>query len=114
MRCSVRSAVPRGPVKGYRVAVQARRNHVTSVSARVDPRWREYYWIDEAQDDWQPHDDSDHQAVVSGLVAVTPLHPDLTAHAQLRHVDAMGLPAATSRSARLAESEPLSRADDRE
>jgi 5'-nucleotidase len=108
--------VPRGRIRGYRTAVQARRNHVTSVSARVDPRGREYYWIDEAQDDWQPHDDSDHQAVVSGLVAVTPLHPDLTAHAQLRHVDAMGLPAATSRSARLAESEPepLGRAGDRE
>ena len=37
---------------------------MTSVSARVDPRGREYYWIDEAQDDWQPHDDSDYQAVV--------------------------------------------------
>jgi 5'-nucleotidase len=108
--------VPRGRIRGYRTAVQARRNHVTSVSARVDPRGREYYWIDEAQDDWQPHDNSDHQAVVSGLVAVTPLHPDLTAHAQLRHVDAMGLPAATSRTARLGESEPepLGRADDRE
>ena len=83
--------VPRGPVKGYRVAVQARRNHVTSVSARVDPRGREYYWIDEAQDDWQPHDRSDYQAVIDGYVAVTPLHPDLTAHSQLRHVEAFAL-----------------------
>jgi 5'-nucleotidase len=84
--------VPSGPIRGYRTAVQARRNHVTSVSARVDPRGREYYWIDEAQDDWQPHDRSDYQAVIDGYVAVTPLHPDLTAHAQLRHVQAMGLP----------------------
>jgi len=86
--------VPRGPIRGFRTAVQARRNHVTSVSARVDPRGREYYWIDEAEDDWQPHDQSDYQAVIDGYVAVTPLHPDLTAHAQLRHVAAMGFPAA--------------------
>ena len=74
--------VPRGPIRGYRTAVQATRNHVTSVSARVDPRGREYYWIDEAEDDWQPHDHSDYQAVIDGYVAVTPLHPDLTAHAR--------------------------------
>jgi 5'-nucleotidase len=90
--------VPRGPIRGYRTAVQARRNHVTSVSARVDPRGREYYWIDEAQDDWQPHDQSDHQAVIDGYVAVTPLHPDLTAHAQLGHVEAMGLRGPADRS----------------
>ena len=89
---------------------------MTSVSARTDPRGREYYWIDEAQDDWQPHDDSDYQAVVSGLVAVTPLHPDLTAHAQLRHVDAMGLPAVTSGMASVAdrEAERIGGADDPE
>jgi len=83
--------VPRGPLKGFRTAVQARRNHVTSVSARLDPRGREYYWIDEAQDDWQPHDRSDYQAVIDGYVALTPLHPDLTAHAQLQHVEAFDL-----------------------
>ena len=33
--------VPRGRIRGFRTAVQARRNHVTSVSARVDPRGRE-------------------------------------------------------------------------
>ena len=106
--------VPRGRIRGFRTAVQARRNHVTSVSARVDPRGREYYWIDEAQDDWQPHDDSDYQAVVSGMVAVTPLHPDLTAHAQLRHVDAMGLPAANALGPRdRGEAETVRRTEDR-
>jgi 5'-nucleotidase len=90
-RAFVNVNVPAGPIRGYRTAVQARRNHVTAVTARLDPRGREYYWIDEAQDDWQPHDGSDYQAVMDGYVAVTPLHPDLTAHAQLRHVEAFGL-----------------------
>jgi len=83
--------VPRGAIKGIRTTVQARRNHITAVTARVDPRGREYYWIDEAQDDWEPHDRSDHQAVRDGYVSVTPLHPDLTAHGQLRLVDEMEL-----------------------
>ena len=60
--------VPRGTVRGLRVTVQARRNHITAVTARVDPRGREYYWIDEAQDDWEPHDRSDYQAVKDGYV----------------------------------------------
>ena len=101
--------VPRGAIRGYRTSVQARRNHVTSVSARVDPRGREYYWIDEAQDDWQPHDDSDYQAVVNGLVAVTPLHPDLTAHAQLRRLEALGLPLDNARASAEPDGEAGSR-----
>jgi 5'-nucleotidase len=81
--------VPRDEIKGIRATVQARRNHITSVTARVDPRGREYYWIDEAQDDWQPHDRSDYQAVKDRFVSVTPLHPDLTAHAHLALVESM-------------------------
>jgi 5'-nucleotidase len=79
--------VPRGAIRGIRPTVQARRNHITAVSERVDPRGRDYYWIDEAQDDWLPHDRSDYQAVRDGYVSVTPLHPDLTAHAALASLE---------------------------
>jgi 5'-nucleotidase len=72
--------VPTGQPKGLRVTVQARRNHVTSVAERHDPKGRSYYWIEEGQDDWEPHDRSDYQAIRDGYVSVTPLHPDLTAH----------------------------------
>ncbi|HEY7290978.1 MAG TPA: 5'/3'-nucleotidase SurE [Vicinamibacterales bacterium] len=72
--------VPKGEPKGYRVTVQARRNHVTSVAERHDPKGRAYYWIEEGQNDWEPHDRSDYQAVRDGYVSVTPLQPDLTAH----------------------------------
>ena len=81
--------VPRGTPRGLRITVQARRNHITKVTGRVDPRGRDYYWIDEAQDDWEPHDRSDYQAVRDGYVSVTPLQPDMTAHATLGSVEAM-------------------------
>jgi 5'-nucleotidase len=81
--------VPKGQPKGYRVTVQAKRNHVTSVSERHDPKGRAYYWIEEGQNDWEPHDRSDYQAVRDGYVSVTPLHPDLTAHDALAAVEGL-------------------------
>jgi 5'-nucleotidase len=72
--------VPQGPIRGIRVTVQAKRNHITKVDRRMDPRERPYFWIEEAQDDWEPDPRSDHQAIKEKQVSVTPLQPDLTAH----------------------------------
>jgi 5'-nucleotidase len=72
--------VPKGQTKGFRVTVQAKRNHLTKVNERIDPRGRRYFWIEEGQNDWEPHDRSDYQAVRDGYVSVTPLQPDLTAY----------------------------------
>lgn len=79
--------VPRGPNKGFKATVQARRNHVTVVSERMDPRDRPYYWIEEGLDEWQPHDRSDYQAVRDGYISITPLQPDMTAHDALPFVE---------------------------
>jgi len=90
--------VPKGEPKGYRVTVLATRNHVTSIAERHDPKGRPYYWVEEGQDDWQPHDRSDYQAVRDGYVSLTPLHPDLTAHQALAAVEQLSLePAAKVR-----------------
>ncbi len=86
--------VPKGEPKGYRVTVQASRNHITSVAERHDPKGRPYYWIEEGQDEWHPHDRSDYQAVRDGYVSVTPLHPDLTAHQALAAVERLSFEAA--------------------
>jgi 5'-nucleotidase len=83
--------LPGGRPKGLRVTVQARRNHVTSVAERHDPKGRPYFWIEEGQDEWQPHDRSDYQAVRDGYVSVTPLHPDLTAHHALAALEELML-----------------------
>jgi 5'-nucleotidase len=81
--------VPKGRPKGYRTTVQAKRNHLTSVAERHDPKGRAYYWIEEGQNEWEPHDRSDYQAVRDGYVSVTPLHPDLTAYHALAAVEAL-------------------------
>ena len=81
--------LPKGQPKGYRVTVQAKRNHITSVAERHDPKGRPYYWIEEGEDEWLPHDRSDYQAVRDGYVSLTPLHPDLTAHHALAAVEGL-------------------------
>ena len=83
--------VPAGRNKGFRVTVQAKRNHVTSVSERLDPRGRPYYWIEEGLNEWEPHDRSDYQAVRDGYISITPLQPDMTAYDALGYVDALTL-----------------------
>jgi 5'-nucleotidase len=87
--------VPFGSNKGFRVTVQARRNHVTVVSERIDPRNRPYYWIEEGENEWEPHDRSDYQAVRDGYISITPLQPDMTAHDAMEYVEALALVSAT-------------------
>jgi len=79
--------VPSGRPAGVRVTVQGKRNHVTVVAERVDPRGRPYYWIEEGENQWEPHDRSDYQAVRDGYVSVTPLQADLTAHDALSAIE---------------------------
>ena len=83
--------VPMGENKGFRVTVQAKRNHVTVVNERMDPRHREYYWIEEGENEWEPHDRSDYQAVRDGYISITPLQPDMTAYDALAYVEGLTL-----------------------
>jgi 5'-nucleotidase len=81
--------VPGGEILGTRATVQARRNHITKVARRDDPRGRAYFWIEEAADDWDLDENSDHHAVKTGYISVTPLQPDLTDHAMMARVAGM-------------------------
>lgn len=83
--------VPRVRAKGMRITVQAKRNHVTSVAESLDPRGQPYYWIEEGESDWEPHDRSDYQAVRDGYISVSPLHPDLTHYEALTHLESLSL-----------------------
>ena len=83
--------VPKGVPKGYRRTVQGKRNHITKISERLDPRGKPYYWIEEGIDDWSPHDRSDYHACKEGYISVTLLQPDMTAHDALASLDDLHL-----------------------
>lgn len=80
--------VPEGTPKGFRVTTQAKRNHVTQIDARTDPRGNQYYWIDEALDEYHPDGGrTDYETVVAGYTSVTPLQPDMTAYDALQQLE---------------------------
>ncbi len=83
--------VPTGKPKGFRLTVQAKRNHITIVDPRTDPRGQAYYWIEEGENDWEPHDRSDYQAVRDGYISVTPLQPDMTDHDAMAKLESLAL-----------------------
>jgi 5'-nucleotidase len=81
--------VPPGPVRGYQVTVQGKRNHVTKVTESIDPRQRPYFWIEEGESAWDDDVRSDYHAVRGGWVSVTPLQPDLTHHDAMQRVEVL-------------------------
>ena len=87
--------VPKGPPKGFRRTIQGKRNHITKISERLDPRGKPYYWIEEGIDHWAAHDQSDYQAVKEGYISVSLLSPDLTAYAVMDALEKFPLPAQT-------------------
>jgi 5'-nucleotidase len=84
--------VPKGTPRGFKRTVQGKRNHITRISQRMDPRGKPYYWIEEGIDEWTAHDQSDYHAVKAGYISVSLLHPDLTAYSALRHFEQFPLP----------------------
>ena len=86
--------VPKGMPKGFMRTVQGKRNHITKIAERLDPRGKPYYWIEEGIDEWDPHDRSDYHAVKAGYISVSLLHPDLTAHTSFDALERLPLPTA--------------------
>jgi 5'-nucleotidase len=71
---------PDPPFTGVRVTKLGRREYVVGVIERLDPRGRKYYWIGGEPPVWHHGEGTDIEAVMSGLVSITPLHLDMTHH----------------------------------
>ncbi len=69
--------VPAGPISGIRRTRLGRRVYQQSVVEKRDPRGRRYFWI-AGTPEWQSDEGTDHEAVSSGMISITPLHLDLT------------------------------------
>jgi 5'-nucleotidase len=69
--------VPANGFDGWRLTRLGRRIYQQSIVEKEDPRGRKYFWI-AGTPEWQPDEGTDHQAVASGKVSITPLHLDLT------------------------------------
>ncbi len=80
--------VPPGTPEGFRFTQQGRRGYGEAVQVRTDPRGRPYYWIGGDSKDHTDVPGSDCNALLDeGLISVTPLHLDLTAHAAMKRLE---------------------------
>jgi len=82
--------LPAGELQGLSFTRLGRRVYQQVVVEKEDPRGRKYYWI-AGTPEWQSDSGTDHEAVASGRVSVTPLHLDLTDYRGLEgHADLRG------------------------
>ncbi len=72
--------LPAEDIKGIAVTRQAESRWQESFVERIDPMNRPYYWIAGEFVDLDEGDDTDLAALRNGLIPVTPIRPDLTAH----------------------------------
>ncbi|HXE58281.1 MAG TPA: 5'/3'-nucleotidase SurE [Gemmatimonadales bacterium] len=70
--------VPADAVKGVRVTRLGSRYFSESLTRMKDPWGREIFWIGGGTITWTGGEDSDHHAVATGYISITPLHMDLT------------------------------------
>jgi 5'-nucleotidase len=78
--------IPAGEIRGVRLTRLGTRVYKQAVVEKVDPRGRNYFWI-AGTPEWQEEEGTDHAAVSTGHVSVTPLHLDLTDYRGLESYD---------------------------
>ena len=93
--------VPPGPdARAFAVTRLGKRTYGNVVEERRDPRGRAYYWIGGDQIQHEDLPGSDCNALVDhGLISVTPLHMDMTAHSLVAPLGALSLGEFTRREA---------------
>ena len=69
--------IPEGKIKGIKVTRQGKRTYPKVTIERLDPNGGKYYWLG-GNPEWKGDGDTDHSAVSSGFVSITPIKVDLT------------------------------------
>ena len=70
------------------MAVQGTRKIGDTLLERTDPRGEPYLWIGALREDTNPGEGTDLAAIAAGYVSVTPVHLDMTHHAEPRRTAA--------------------------
>ncbi|MGI9860268.1 5'/3'-nucleotidase SurE [Moorella naiadis] len=73
--------LPEGDIQGIAITRLGRRRYLNTVTRRLDPRGRAYYWLAGEVADLDQEADTDIGALGRGLISLTPLQLDLTNYA---------------------------------
>jgi 5'-nucleotidase len=75
--------VPAVPPRGIEITRLGHRVYDGKIVEQADPRGRTHYWIGGGPPQWSALEGTDMVAIHEGLVAVTPVHLDLTHYGAL-------------------------------
>lgn len=78
--------LPADAILGSKITKLGHREYQQVVVEKKDPRGRRYFWI-AGRPEWKPESGTDHEALFSGFVSITPLHLDLTDYSRLESDD---------------------------
>lgn len=70
--------LPPGEIKGLAITRLGRRRYCNTITRRLDPRGRAYYWLAGEVEDLDQEPDTDIGALGQGRISITPLQLDLT------------------------------------
>ncbi len=73
--------LPPEDIKGVAITRLGRRRYTNTVSRRLDPRGRAYYWLGGQKEDLDQDPATDIGAISRGMISLTPLQLDLTHYA---------------------------------
>jgi 5'-nucleotidase len=76
-------SLPAENIKGYRISRQGMRIYKDFLVQREDPFGKPYYWIGGEIPGGIPEEGTDIGDLDAGYISITPIHLDMTAHAQL-------------------------------
>lgn len=76
-----------GKVKGIRLCPQGKRRVGVSLSERMDPKGRQYFWLGGDRDNTPDRPGVDIDFLHKGYITVTPLCLDLTDHSTLKRME---------------------------
>ena len=72
--------IPKGTPKAIQVTKQGYKTARPVITEHLDPRGKLYYWIGEVREGFRAEGGTDFEAIDEGMVSVTPMRTDLTAH----------------------------------
>lgn len=74
-----------GKIKGVKITHQGKVRFKDIFIKRVDPRGREYYWMDGEYEVIPDDPDSDFTALRNGYISITPIHHDMTDYDSIQY-----------------------------
>ncbi len=77
--------LPEDQIKGVKITCQSNAKFNDFFIKRIDPRGREYYWMDGDFVEVTKNENDDYCAIKNGYISITPVHYDMTDYSKIEY-----------------------------